>query len=221
MSLQLEGINFNPAYTNTEDTTIFAYAISQINAGLTEMVPIAWNRNPDGTPAFIGEPGMSPKKDMIPLIKWNSDPDKGGYKGQPIDALTFRTAWSRGGTAIGVRTGRRSRLYLFDFDTDADTTLPKFLDAVGGFLNNDQVYLERTVSNGFHLIVKLADGERWDEKDDLRDEAFAYYPDVEKPVIESRGEGGMVFVAPSRGYRMIDGFAKSLVELKPITRGDI
>ena len=194
--------------------------MSQINSGLEEFVPLHWNLNEDGTPGYVIKEGCSPKKDQYPLINWNSDKED-GYKGKPIDGLTFRAAWNRGGTAIGVRTGRRSRLYLFDFDYDASNTLPQFLDKVKDFLNNDQIYLERTVSGGYHLIVKLDESERWDEKGDLRDEAFAYYPGVDKPVIESRGEGGMVFVAPSRGYRIIDGFAKSLVELKPITRGDI
>lgn len=215
--LHLENINFDPPYVATDNVTIYSEAMKDLKAEI-DMIPIKWNRNDKGEPRFVYKDGKKPHKDQVPLLNWNSSEEKkpNGFLNKKITALDFQTGWNRGGNTIAVKTGHFSNIFMFDFDYDPQNTLSQFLVDVSDILSNDEIFLEKTISNGYHLYVRLKENESWDG---LSNQVFAYCKGIEKPRIECRGEGGCSFCYPSRGYRKIEGFAPSLAELKRISRG--
>ncbi|MBQ3349751.1 MAG: hypothetical protein IJG38_05080 [Thermoguttaceae bacterium] len=204
--------NFNGTLTYRSsyagDEAVFA-AGQQLAQSAISCVPQRWERNADGTPSFTEEEGASRKKD-ITFKQWRC------YADAPLTVEAFKQTWEMRDantlTLVLTRNAGSPGLYAFDFDQDAERIFPDYLSKVGSFMDTDQLYIEHTISGGYHLIVRLENAE-----DTPETEHYAYPSDKGKPYIESRGYGGFIIIAPSYGYAVAEGFCDSLDTLKPIT----
>ena len=134
--------------------------------------------------------------------------------------VIFNGSEFKGVEGIGIKGGKESdNLEIIDFDNhfgDAKKIISEFLniDEVKEIYNKYHPPIESTQSGGFHLFYrcdniegnqKLASKPKWDEKSNR------FKPDC---IIETRGEGGYVVSAPTKGYELI---RNKIVDIQYIT----
>lgn len=136
-----------------------------------------------GVPVFPVRP-----RDKQPLVAWGSE--------ATTDANRVRDLWTRfPGAMVAAPTGKRSGLFVLDTDEKAGRSGSATLSALGFDLPTDAP-LVRTPSGGRHAFFA------WSH--DLRNSEGKIGPGV-----DTRGEGGLVILAPS--VRRTDGGAYAFV----------
>lgn len=208
--INLANISFDTEFGAPNDIATFNTGLA-LNAANKPTLPLIWYRDANNKPDIIIKDGKSPSKHTKWFVQWSE------YQNRAMEPLEFRSYWARGCNTIALVTGRYSRIYHVDLDFRARENIEPYLRSISPYVDNDQVRVEQSVSNGYKVYFQLAEGERWEE-DELHNEKLAYAKDNPKVMIESRGEGGCSFVAPTLGYRAVPGFAPSLDKIKPITR---
>ena len=108
---------------------------------------------------------------------------------------------------IGIIGGKVSgNLEIIDFDNHS-TDMQAWFNEFKAYIDTFGLPYERTPSGGYHVFY------RCDEPiEGNRKLASIYDPNECKPIciIETRGEGGYVVTAPSKGYLMIEGDLTSI-----------
>lgn len=137
-------------------------------------------------------------------VKIDKSPSVGKWKDVIFKESDFDKA-----EAIGIKGGKESgNLEIIDFDNhfgDAKKIISEYLNIteVKEIYDKYKLPIESTQSGGFHLFYrcdslegnqKLASKPKWDEKQNR------FKPDC---IIETRGDGGYVVAAPSKGYEVI------------------
>lgn len=120
---------------------------------------------------------------------------------------------------IGIKGGFESgNLEILDFDNhfgDAKIILSEFINIpeVNEIYRKYNLPIESTQSGGFHLLFrcenvgnnqKLASRPKWDEK------TRKFKPDC---IIETRGNGGYIVAAPTKGYKVIRNNFTNLIKI--------
>ena len=189
------------------DNYVFEAGLELIRAGIS-VVPLRWPRNPDGTPHWIEKEGSDRGKD-IPPFKW------GEWQYEVMSEDTFTSEWNRRrANTLALESGGINRIYTIDFDKDAERIFHEYMRKVceQRVVNNNEVHIEKTISNGYHLSVKLPE-----HVADPGNTHYAEPAEGKKPYIESRGTGGVLFIAPSYGYTVITGNCDNFADLPEIT----
>jgi len=161
---------------------------------------------PESTPnPFIEalHAGLSPipvrAGSKVPAVQWKQ------YQVEPVDELTANE-WHLKGYGIGLVCGQVSgRLMCLDFEAGV---MDQFMEiaqrmrhakmeaAFTSWLNG---YSESTPSGGLHVLIRLqGEGPCPPNEKIARDRNG-------KVLIETRGEGGYVIVAPTPGWKLING----------------
>ena len=189
------------------DNYVFEAGLELIRAGIS-IVPLRWRRNPDGTPHWIEKEGSDRGKD-IPPFKW------GEWQYEVMSEDTFISEWNRRrANTLALESGGINRIYTIEFDKDAKRIFPAYMQKVNEqkIIKNNEVHIEGSISNGYHFSVKLPEH--------VVDPGNTHYADPaegKKPYIESRGTGGVLFIAPSYGYTVVPGYCDNFADLPEIT----
>lgn len=189
------------------DNKVFEAGLELVRAGIS-VIPQQWERDENGKPAWK-EDGDSSKKKCVRPRPWKR------WQSEVMSEDEFTSDWNyRNANTLSLMTGPVSNIYAFDFDQDAERIFPLFLnETIGLIVDNSEVHIHKTISNGYHFIVKV---ERWDSFELPGNTVYAESAEGGKPYIESRGTGGLLFISPSYGYTTIPGFCDSLSELPEI-----
>lgn len=147
------------------------------------------------------------KKDKSPaLVSWK------GLISRPM-TLEYSEEAFQNAHFIGLICGSVSGgIECIDFDAhgkDIETIYKQFSEehGVSAILNNNNIYIERSPSGGIHVIYRYeTTGER---QGSLK---LAYWED-DTSMIETKGTGGYVIVAPSEGYLPVRGDLFKLSEI--------
>lgn len=146
--------------------------------------------------------------------KLDKSPMASKWKGHTFKAEDFSDV-----EGIGIKAGKESgSLEIIDIDNhygDAKQTVGEFINIpeVKAIYDKYELPIESTQSGGFHLFYrcdelagnkKLASRAKWDEKKNR------FKPDC---IIETRGEGGYVVAAPTKGYKLIRNSFKNLAKI--------
>ena len=173
------------------------------------VIPQHWERDENGEPAWK-EDGDSAKKKCVRPRPWKR------WQTEVMSEDEFISDWNyRRANTLSLMTGPVNNNYGFDFDQDSERIFPAFLKKViGNVIDRDEVHIHKTISNGYHFIVKV---ERRAGFELPGNTVYAEAAEGGKPLIESRGTGGLLFIAPSYGYTVVPGFCPSLAELPEIS----
>jgi hypothetical protein len=122
--------------------------------------------------------------------------------------------FSRPNAQVGIVCGKISgNLEMIDFDekynVDPETLMERFkcvVDKIAPGLM-DKLVVEKTVSNGFHLVYRCDFIERNMKLAErpLTEKESEETTAGRKTLIETRGEGGYFMCAPSKGYELLQG----------------
>jgi hypothetical protein len=143
------------------------------------------------TPLPVNQGDKRPDTRLIP--EWRSL-----QSSRPTTATV--NEWLDGGmSAVAVVCGAASG-GLFGIDFDAPRLYEAWRIAVGSLADN--LYVEQSPSGGYHVFMRCPDTGG--------NAKLAWVPDDTDPTgrtigIETRGEGGYMVVAPSPGYRVVQG----------------
>ena len=150
----------------------------------------------------------------------------GNYQTARPDKQKMRRLFAGDRHGLGVVCGAVSgNLELFEFDSPPAEEQFRELAAIAGLSTLldclDRGYSERTPGGGLHWLYRLTEPVAGSTK-------LASAPDG-KTLIETRGEGGWVVVAPSGGkthptgrpYKMLDGSVNSIPELTSVEHSDL
>lgn len=144
-------------------------------------------------------------------VKLDKSPSVKSWKEGVDDLGSFDNA-----EGVGIICGKLSdNLEVLDFDNhfgDAKQTISKFINIpeIKEIYDKYKLPIESTQSGGFHLLFrcdkiegnqKLASKPKWNEK------RKSFVPDA---IIETRGEGGYIVAAPTKGYEIIRGDFKNI-----------
>jgi hypothetical protein len=162
-----------------------------------------------------------------PLVDWEE------WQGKRPNADQLRAWYRHRRSGVGFVCGKVSgNLELFDFDDRA--AYERFKDValkngLGALVEQIEAgYLEVTPNNGVHWLYRCQEvsgntklARRPKEPDEMRDAS-----DKIKVLIETRGEGGYVVVAPSnarvhptrKAYQLLRGAVESIAEITPDER---
>lgn len=188
-------------YNYDGDAAVKEMGIKYLESNLS-CFPIRWKRDENGKPNFIIGDDGGKDKDLVFNFSWDR------FKIEVISTEEFELLWvQKRANTLAVVTGNINHIYCIDFDLEAVRIFPLFLKAIADYVEADQLYIERTISGGFHLFIKLT-------SEIPATTHYAMRPGVAKPLIESKGAKGIVFTAPSYGYHAIPGFASDLTALK-------
>lgn len=145
------------------------------------------------------------KQDKVPCVPWTNG----------VDIATINQLGDIHGVGL-VCGAANSGIEVIDVDSKYDTTgnlWPDFKDLIKGYSQElfDKLVIQGTVGGGYHLIYrcKTIDG----NKKLARRRATAYESSLGeryKVLIETRGEGGYIVIAPTEGYEFIQGKLSSL-----------
>lgn len=114
--------------------------------------------------------------------KWITSPQTE----EDVDSLAWGDA-----DGVGLLTGGTGEVFCFDIDAKDTTDREEILSEITGYLDSleSSYYVESTPSGGYHILVRCKTTEP----------NTKLIPDK----LETRGHGGLVVVAPSRGYAQV------------------
>ena len=111
---------------------------------------------------------------------------------------------------IGIVCGKVSgNLELIDFD-DGGSRFKPWKDALPPFLAN-RILIEKSPSGGYHVYYRVTDFE-------VPGNAKLALKEDGRVLIETRGEGGYVKCAPSKGYELVQGDFLHVPDVSPFER---
>jgi hypothetical protein len=158
------------------------------------------------------------------------------WRHQPPSVEQLRRWYQRGRSGIGALTGAVSgNLELLEFD-DYDTYLVfKELAAATGLgelvERIEAGYCEQTPGGGVHWLARCSEvsGNTKLARRPKRPEEMRHASDAVKTLIETKGEGGYVILAPSHGrvhpsggtYQLLRGGVTTIATITPEERGDL
>jgi P4 family phage/plasmid primase-like protien len=144
-----------------------------------------------------------------------------------LDTLTRHI---RAGGALGLRTGQG--IEAIDVDTkawdgpDPDDLITQFEALIAanapGLL--DHLVIVQTRSGGRHYLyrcIEIGGNQQLAKRPSTAQELAANPKAVSKALIETRGIGGQVQIAPSPGYTLLQGDYAQLPEITPAQRGTL
>lgn len=141
-----------------------------------------------------------------PTVEWKS------FTARAVEACEcdrlFRSAWGLGIIGGAVSGGMEA----IDFDAHGNDVEPVFTkymqdDGIRTIVERNNVYVERSPSGGYHLLYKY-------ESDKYEGSQCMARWDDGQTMIETRGEGAYIVVAPSPSYKAMNG---SVLELPTIS----
>lgn len=107
------------------------------------------------------------------------------------EAKQIRKWWKKWPDAlVGVPTGRKSGLFVIDFDAKNGTTVEQLIDKLPEEL--DELEVLQQTRRGLHAFFKMDP-----DKPVLRNGTDVFWKGI-----DTRGEGGYIIVAPSEGYSL-------------------
>jgi hypothetical protein len=154
------------------------------------------------------------------------------YQTTPATEAHVRKWYSNGRTGNGLATGFNN---LEAFEFEQRDTHDDFLDAAGGAGLTDLVnrirtgYEEFTPGGGVHWLYRCIERRGNEKLAERPDPADPTNRDKRKCLIETRGQGGFIIIAPSNGkvhrsggaYRLVCGGLERVVEISPEERDEL
>jgi hypothetical protein len=199
-------------------TSALDTALQAIEMGLSPVPPVE-----DGSKRPLADIPDGTDANGKPRFTWK------GYQETPATAEKVRSWFSNGRKSIGLATGVRG-LECFEFD--CRDTYDDFLEAaieagLGDLVNRIRTgYEEFTPGGGVHWLY-LCDEVRGNTK--LADRPNPQDPNKRDVLIETRGDGGFIIIAPSNGkvhptggaYKLVSGQLSSISSVLCVERDDL
>lgn len=171
------------------ENTVLEEGLRLLAAGCS-VFGITWKRDENGTPITEVRPNGHCKKAVDFPAQWRS------YEHTPIVAPALINEFNNNGrnTLCLVMGAVSGNLHCTDVDAPElyDAFMAKACEAIKDF--SDRVYIENTFSGGKHIIYAVDPAYR------LPGNKKIAKSEEEYDLIETRGEGGIIFTAPSYGY---------------------
>ncbi len=153
--------------------------------------------------------------DKVPIGSWKDS-----------QSVLYKPEWNSNFTSIGLVCGFVSgNIEVIDIDCKYDITGNLYRDYCKIIADNDpnllgKLLIQETANKGYHFVykcekvegnLKLARRESTLEESAIKKEKF-------KALIETRGQGGYIVMAPSPGYRIIQGSFDNVVTISVLER---